>query len=173
MSRARAERLACQILEAGNYEIPVDVRTIANSLGIIVHNLQLERSVSGMLVIQGESAAIAVNDTDSSPRQRFSIAHEIAHYLLHKEHADLFVDGASIYYRDASSSEGTRFQEIDANAFAGELLMPKNAVIKRLENQPLHVLDDDAIIELAHYFGVSIQAMTIRLDRLRLLTGLT
>ncbi len=173
MSRVRAERLARQILSMNAYDVPVDVTAIASSLDITVHSLHLDSSVSGMLVIQGERAAIAVNAEDPSPRRRFTIGHEIGHYLLHKNTADLFVDGASIYYRDTRSSEGTRFQEIDANAFAAELLMPRDKVVERLGTQPIHVLDDDAIMELANYFGVSVQAMTIRLDRLGLLTGLT
>jgi Zn-dependent peptidase ImmA (M78 family) len=172
MSRVHAERLARGILETGGYDVPVDVISIANTLGIVVHTLPLEGSVSGMLVVQGELAAIAVNAADGSPRQRFSIAHEIGHYLLHRDASDLFVDGATIYHRDERSTKGTRFQEIDANAFAAELLMPRQILVERLDNQPLHVLDDDAIYNLAGYFGVSVQAMTIRLVRLGLLTGL-
>ncbi len=172
MSAVRAERLAREILEAGGYSVPIDVVAIARSLGVSVRHLPLESSVSGMLVVQGKRASIAVNENDQVPRQRFSIAHEIGHYLLHSDDADLFVDGASIYYRGKRSSEGTRFREIDANAFAGELLMPKHVLVKRLDNQPLHVLDEDAITELATSFQVSMHAMTVRLDRLRLLTGL-
>lgn len=171
MSKAQAENLARRILEEEACMIPVDVIAVAAKYGISVSSLELEDSVSGMLVIKGERAIIGVNSANHPHRQRFTIAHELAHYLLHRHKSDLFIDGASIYYRDDRSSKGTDFQEIDANAFAGELLMPKHSVKQMLREGPIYFFDEASICQMADFFQVSVQAMMIRLERLGLLTA--
>lgn len=171
MSKAQAENLARQILEEGGYTVPIDVFAIASKYGISVSSLELEDSVSGMLVIRGNRAIIGVNSTNHPRRQRFTIAHELAHYLLHRDKSDLFVDGASVYYRDEQSSKGIRFQEIDANAFAGELLMPRQALKQIIGAGSIHFFDEVSLEDMAAHFQVSVQAMMIRLERLGLLTA--
>ena len=66
---------------------------------------------------------IGVNEDHHSNRQRFSIAHEIAHFVLH--HGDTYIDkGYRVHFRDLESGSGTKREEMEANAFAAALLMP-------------------------------------------------
>ncbi len=79
-----------------------------------------------------------------------------------------------MFFRDEKSAQGTKFQEIEANTFAAELLMPEKVLRKRLSQEPLDALDDfekSALGELANELQVSCQALTIRLTRLGLITG--
>ena len=103
-------------------------------------------------------------------RQRFSIAHELGHYLPHREDGTVFVDRSSVFFRDRASSSGIRCQEVDANAFAAELLMPEGDLEAQLNGRPIDAFDEVSVRRLAARFGVSAQALTIRLTRLDLVT---
>ena len=168
--QGRPERAAQQLLKAIGSSVPVDVYEVAQHLGIEVYDQELEDSVSGMLVIEDDHAIIGVNAAHPAHRKRFTIAHEIAHFILHRSASSVFIDGSSVFYRDESSSEGSRAQEIEANAFAAELLMPAGVIKARLNNQPVDVFDDLLLHQLATEYHVSAQALTIRLTRLGLLT---
>jgi Zn-dependent peptidase ImmA (M78 family) len=166
----KAKRLARELVRKVGEQLPVDVYVIARACGVDVRQLPMEDSVSGVLVLKDGQAAIGVNEAHHPNRQRFSIAHELGHYLLHRNSSDLFVDAAPIFFRDDRSSDGTERQEIQANAFAAELLMPEDMLRAQLTNRPLDVFDDIAMRQLAVRFGVSVQALSIRLTRLGLIT---
>jgi len=147
---------------------------IAQAFGVTVQRQDLEEEVSGILVVKGERVVIAINGDHHPHRQRFTIAHELGHYLLHREASSVFIDVTTVFFRDQRSSEGTEWQEIEANAFAAELLMPMAALTETLREQVgnhlLNELDDVIIRRLAAQFSVSIQAITVRLARLGLIT---
>lgn len=149
-------------------ELPVDVKTIANTLGIAVHHEVMEDPISGMLILQDQNPVIVVNEHHHENRQRFTIAHELGHYCLHRWGSLVFID-SRVYFRDGDSSAGMYRQEIEANAVAAAVLMPEAALRDLLGNQPLDPYDDDRIEELAATFRVSTQAMTIRLTKLDLI----
>lgn len=130
----------------------------------------MEDYVSGMLVRRGKRGVIAVNSKHHVNRRRFSVAHEIAHFALEHE-GTKFVDAAPVFFRDDTSGKGVSAQEIEANAFAAELLMPSDAIAERLRRRPIDAFDDLAIQSLANYFEVSVQALTIRLVNLGLITS--
>jgi Zn-dependent peptidase ImmA (M78 family) len=112
--------------------------------------------------------------TESAPRKRFTIAHEIGHHILgHQFEAGSHVHvdrGNFISQRGPRASQGVDPKEIEANQFAASLLMPsvwvRAAAAKIQSHGPLV---DRHVEELANEFGVSEQAMTIRLTTLRLL----
>ena len=121
-----------------------------------------------MLVRNGRRAVIGVNWGHHANRQRFSIAHEIAHYVLHQ--GDTYIDkGYRINFRDLEAGSGTKREEVEANAFAAGLLMPSEWVRDAFEPQPFDLNDDDGIRMLAKQFAVSTQAMMYRLITLRLI----
>ncbi len=139
---------------------PISVGDIAQALGLGVVRRSLGKDVSGMIVrdfSQKSSAGfiIYVNSDDHINRQRFTAAHEIAHYILHR---DLIEDGVidDTMYR---SKELSSTYETQANQLAADILMPIRLVKKWRETIP------DAK-ELAKKFGVSEQAMAIRLKGL-------
>ncbi len=113
-----------------------------------------------MLLAHDDKAIIVVNKCSPAKRQRFTLAHELGHYLLHK------TPGSAIFHRDERSSQGTDRVEVDANAFAAELLMPADEVRAQAAELGVDLLEDDLTRQLADVFDVSIQAMSIRLQQL-------
>lgn len=169
MSKAAAERKARKLLAEVGAQVPVDVNAIAGYLGLSVVEEDLEDSVSGMLVLKNGRGVIGVNENHHPNRRRFSVAHEIAHYLLHHESASVFVDANPVFFRDDDSAAGTKQQEIEANAFASELLVPAAALRERVYQEAVDPYDDAAAHRLARTFGISAQALTIKLVRLGLI----
>jgi Zn-dependent peptidase ImmA (M78 family) len=168
-SGRRAEQLAQKALKEANQVVPVDVSRVAQHYGLGIHLQELEDAVSGMLVIRDSHAVIGVNQNHHPNRQRFTIAHEIGHYLLHADQARVFIENLDLY-RDELSSNGTSAREIEANAFAAELLMPTFALRKLVKGQLIDAYFDEHIIRrLAAKFGVSTQAITVKLSRLGLI----
>lgn len=153
---------------------PVDVEEIANSLDIQIKRDDLG-DISGLLYSEGGQAIIGVNDKHQSNRERFTIAHEIGHYLLH-DHESLHVDRIfpqSVRLRDQAASEGIYIDEMEANAFAAELLMPRSFLMedKLLQRKAVDYDEDTLLAELAKKYGVSQQAMTFRLMNLGIIEG--
>ncbi|HLU84827.1 MAG TPA: ImmA/IrrE family metallo-endopeptidase, partial [Vicingaceae bacterium] len=116
---------------------------------------------------------IGYNKSENEVRQRFTIAHEIGHYFLHRLEHEIFYDkkDASKLYRNHNSSTGEDQMEREANAFAAALLMPKNRLKLEIEKMQFDLgSDKDQILEkLAATFKVSNQAMMYRILNLRLL----
>lgn len=163
---ALAIRTARRLLEDANITRPkVDVDALAQRLGIIVRYAPLEGGISGTAIRRADGRSIiGVNSNHTDARQRFSAAHELAHVLLHSETEFHLDDGALIGFRSEESSKGSDPQEIEANQFAAELLMPEHFIRQDLDKLQIGDLDT-AIGKLADQYGVSVQAMTIRISR--------
>lgn len=172
--RSRAERAAESILERyGVTEPPIDVAALAASEGAEVRFVDARADVSGMLVQEGTSIVIGVNRQHHRNRQRFTIAHELGHWVLHQnKQPALFVDETMVYFRDSVSSRATDQREIQANTFGASLLMPRALLHHDLSGKRLDVNDDNAIRRLARRYQVSVQALTLRLAWLGLVEGL-
>ncbi|MBB6611788.1 ImmA/IrrE family metallo-endopeptidase [Pontibacter sp. Tf4] len=163
-------------------QAPVPVRKIAKALGLSIKAYDLGDGVSGALLLDNDKAIIGVNPSESRERTRFTIAHEIGHYSLHKSSSALFVDkdgliqkieedGVRVLFRDGKSSSGEVKIEREANAFAAALLMPVNLLKKEINSLDLdnYKHDEEIINELARRFKVSTIAMTYRLTNLGVL----
>ncbi|EPK7771230.1 ImmA/IrrE family metallo-endopeptidase [Klebsiella oxytoca] len=139
---------------------PVDPAKIANEMGLDVFITNLPGKVSGALIKQkDQDPAIFLNGDDNKVRQRFSCGHELGHYIARQsDHSDEY---EYVDLRGEAARNGTLPEEIFANQFAAELLMPKDEV-ERLnsQGQPSYIM--------AHHFGVSDDAMTFRLKNLGL-----
>ena len=169
----RVVQKATAVLEKmGVASAPVPVEEIAGRLGAKLVFEPIEQDVSGMLYREGESAIIGVNSLHANTRQRFTIAHEIGHLLLH-EGKPMFVDKlVRVNLRDATSSAATDKQEIEANRFAAELLMPVAFVeseVRDLLKRNEDISVDEFTQKMADRFKVSRQAMEIRLSTLGIL----
>ena len=131
----KIEKSVKKLLEANEIvNPPVPVDKIAGYLGaaIFYEPFDGQDDLSGMLFREGEKKIIGINSSHHSNRQRFSIAHEIGHLVLHNR--DLFVDKVvKINFRDSKSSQAIDKEEIAANAFAAELLMPKDFIIAEIK----------------------------------------
>lgn len=142
---------------------PVRIERIARDLGIEIRSGDLG-DVSGLLVRKGEAAIIGVNSTQMRQRQRFTIAHELGHFLLH-EGLEHHVDhDYRINFRSDLSSKATNVDEIEANFFAASILMPKQFLDELAAHEA--IADDEKSAELAKLFDVSRHAMSLRLANL-------
>ena len=164
--RAESEAQRVRTELAGD-ELPVPVEKVARDLGANVVYEAMERGVSGLLVRNDDSVVMGINSTHPSTRQRFSVAHEIGHLVLHKGRP-MVVDHVRLNLRDERSGSATDVEEIQANAFAAELLMPQALVLKELRSIDLARVGSEATVvrDLAHLFEVSEQAMEYRLVNL-------
>lgn len=145
---------------------PVLVERIVKSRGIVLQYAPLEEDLSGMAFIRDGVGIIGVNALHHPNRQRFSIAHELAHHELHADEIrdEVHVDKTfRVLMRDDVAAQGVDPLEIEANAFAAELLMPL-AILQEVVDPAGLDLDDDARIEaLARKFRVSTSALRFRL----------
>jgi Zn-dependent peptidase ImmA (M78 family) len=144
---------------------PVSVENVAIKLGIIIFKELLPEDISGILDLRTKPV-IMINATHYPNRQRFSIAHEIGHFLLHRPTGSIHIDKQT-FYRNTKSAEGLDEVEIQANNFAAELLMPTDLLTTEL-NKYSDLIDsnDDVVLELAKKFEVSTTAMGFRLQNL-------
>lgn len=162
------KKKAAELLEEnGITDAPVDVQSIAESLKISIRRTPTEDELSGFLLRkEGGPTLIGVNTNHHPNRQRFTIAHEIGHYVLH-QHSDLHVDRVVVKLRSELSSKGEDSEEIEANRFAAELLMPQVMLENDIQELPSSDLNDERVIQqLAKRYGVSANAMTNRLNTL-------
>lgn len=151
----------------GVTEAPVPLMRIAKACGARIHVDSLDGDLSGFLYRDKKGAVIGINTHHSSARQNFTLAHELAHLLLH-EQEQLHVDhGFRVRLRNDVSSQGTDEVEREANHFAASLLMPKKFIEKDLEEVDcVDLLDDDLLYDMARKYGVSTQALVNRLKNL-------
>jgi len=106
-----------------------------------------------------------VNSLHHPNRQRFTIAHECGHLWLHND--EVHIDRSfRIKKRDAVSSLAIDPDEIEANRFAAELLMPYTMLKNDLLDYDIDVENEQDIHELAKRYEVSIQAMTHRITNI-------
>lgn len=180
MASSRAIRTARELLMVEGVTAPsVPVDRIARRHARVVLG-ELPTEISGMLVPlppnpSQKSWAIVVNRSHAPVRRRFTIAHELGHLLLHR-YSQLHADtDFRIRFRDGSSSLGSIREEIEANQFAAELLMPEPLLVTYLSDLGLDYAgtreeSDDRprkqLARLAAKFGVSVQSLSFRIANL-------
>ena len=148
------------IILANQQEFPIQVGAIAKNLGIVVKKATLSAGISGQIKETDNICTIRINRHDVKARQRFTLAHEIAHFLLHR---DRLGDGITddILYRSSLSDK----LEAQANRLAADIIMPWELIKESLANysglkveKRIEKLSDDA--------GVSTTAIKIRLGKI-------
>ncbi|WP_054177112.1 ImmA/IrrE family metallo-endopeptidase [Citrobacter sp. CtB7.12] len=136
--------------------IPFDLDSFISKIGIELHRIIMDDELSGMLQKNTEGRwIISVNSLHHPKRQRFTLAHELGHYFLHRNRAISFVDEA--LYRSTHMDS----MEYEANNFAGALLMPKKQLIDFMNSK-----GTDAEL-ISEYFNVSVLAAKIRVETLQ------
>jgi Zn-dependent peptidase ImmA (M78 family) len=149
---------------------PVPIEKISKYLGLNVKYSKLDEEISGMIYFRNGITIVWINSLHHPNRQRFTLAHECAHYVLHRErildavHIDKRYEGL---LRSDISSRGVDPIEIEANQFAAELLVPENILIGQLEGLIDDIEDDLFVSRLAKKFKVSSQMMSNRLANVR------
>lgn len=141
-------------------EPPVDVIKISNLLGFKVVLFDFPETMSAVIRIEGTKKVIAVNKNKPEVRQRFSIAHELGHYL--SGHDNFSHERETFVDRDKKYLDPHHREEEEADEFAAELLMPEFMLKKDvLENK----LD---AVSIANKYDVSEQAIWLQLINLKL-----
>lgn len=144
---------------------PVDVIAIAQDLGLEPTSAVMENNIAGYIRRDDLSVAgyrIFYNREHHRFRQRFTVAHELGHYMMHR---DLLGEGVGddIMYRDGPTNLDNKWitpvEERQANTYAANLLMPLPLI------QHWRERGVSAIADLAEKFDVSVEAMRIRLGR--------
>jgi Zn-dependent peptidase ImmA (M78 family) len=105
------------------------------------------------------SGAILVATGRSAERRRYSIAHELGHFLVptHRPSGRSFeCSVADLHLLDAKDGDRRRRIEAEANRFAAHLLMPFGKVRARLGQTSTSL---ESIVAIAREFGVSKEAM--------------
>lgn len=150
------------INENDAFEGYVKVVKLAQSLGINIILATFEDdTIAGMLKFENNEVNIYVNEKQSANRQRFTIAHELGHFILHKNLVEN--QKGSIFYRKDFDNYSDALEQ-QANQFAASLLMPER-VIKELWDV-FHSIDP-----IADILRVSKQALLIRMTALGVING--
>ena len=171
MPPRRIETVVCRLLEKHDLtRPPVPVDVLAGQLGALVRYSPFEGEISGVVVRHDDQIIIGVNSLHHPNRQRFTIAHEIGHMLLHRGEA-VHVDRTfRINLRNDISSQAVDPKEIAANRFAAELLMPEHMLVVDLKGQVIDFENEEDLRRLAAKYRVSLQALTFRLANLGLIS---
>jgi Zn-dependent peptidase ImmA (M78 family) len=159
-------------------EAPIDLEKITKVLGISVEDDMTlhQKGVVGEICFSGNEPVVRINPFENTyrPRRRFTLAHELGHFCLHREGAHKgFVDSKETMSRSESYWD---FYESEANNFAAQLLMPKSLIIKegreiiRAHEEKGSKLSKKTFIELiAKRFEVSNKSMEYRLKNIGIL----
>lgn len=125
---------ASQILCMYRTHAPVDVVAIAVRFGINVWESYLPEGISGKIfrddVNGGASGfSIIVNQPEPLVRKRFTLAHEIAHFLLHRHQFGRELMDDALYRSGLGSA-----MESQANRLAAEILMPRELLGRLIDS---------------------------------------
>jgi hypothetical protein len=148
-----AERQATRFLQlSGVTEPPVPDSVITSLPRIHVEPVALGGTQGGAQWSNGRWIVV-INSLDSSGRQRFSLFHEFKHIVDHPFR--------NLLYPDSRSGDGEEWIETLCERFAADVLMPRAWVKRAWARDRIQTTR-----ALARLFGVSLQAMRIRLEQL-------
>lgn len=170
-ARPRPIDLVRPVIEAGP---PVNVQAALQNVGVLVRESDvLPDDISGHLKLLPNGRYEAAATASEHPyRRRFTLAHELGHFILHRSIIDEVggVDDDTMY---RSTSKGDIYNdhielthEKQANSFAANLLMPRAAVLEALDHPDHQVEGRASLMALMRAFQVSPSAMRWRLKNL-------
>ena len=131
----------------------IDLPAIAMYCGAVVVEQDL-RGCQARIIGRGDRAFITVSATSSAERKRWSIGHELGHWMHHRGSAAFRCSKRD--FRDWLTGSPER----QANAYGADLLLPKSMFLPRAAHRPVTLA---TVEELARTFGTSLTATAIRL----------
>lgn len=141
-------------------EYPVRLGEVAKRLGVKVLLSTLPRGTSGQIGQEDGEFVIRINRHEARHRQRFTLAHELAHYLLHRDR--IIAEGGwseNVLLRSGQPAN----IEYEANRLASDLVIP-SAQLSAATAEYAGPFTSEMIEDLARRFGVSTAAMEIKLQ---------
>ncbi|WP_293575632.1 ImmA/IrrE family metallo-endopeptidase [Phaeobacter sp.] len=150
--------------------VPVNVEAILRALDVEVRkDAILGEDISGEIRRNGERYVISTSGDEHAFRQRFTLAHELGHFVLHKSLIGTGLDDSKMYRSteagDFYNTEIKLAHERQANSFAAKVLMPKHLLKKKIDELSQSESKPD-VSELCNLFQVSYSAMKWRLVNL-------
>lgn len=135
---------------------PVPIKLITENFGLAIGAIDFQEDASRVAgLIDLKNSLIVVNGDDSPQRQAFTVAHELGHYLLHRD--EVKKEGnVNIMFRGPIGKVDDDWMEQEANCFAANLLVPDDLLQKYIE-----VTADQN--KLSKIFGVSKDVIGFRL----------
>lgn len=169
------KKIVQKVIEEFKQRGGLDIIKFAQNLGIDVYYkksiVSLLKSFSNdfnakiLFSQERKKYEIYVNPFHPVTRQRFSVAHELAHYILHRDLIGANKDGIA----RKGKKENPGKLEKEADELAAELLMPQEIVdefLKKKGYQKDGFLEDDLVREAAEHFRVSLLMAILRLRNL-------
>jgi Zn-dependent peptidase ImmA (M78 family)/transcriptional regulator with XRE-family HTH domain len=161
------EEIALEVrnrLGLGDAPIP-DLRALLEeAVGLRVFFYPMPSLIAGLFACNDVvGGCVGINSQHPAARENFSLAHEYAHFLTTRYQADVALESGRWMRSPA---------EQFADSFAGNFLMPRSGVIRRFSElkdaregeKNIRIAD---VLHLAQFYGVSVQAMCLRLEELR------
>jgi Zn-dependent peptidase ImmA (M78 family) len=161
----KAELRSAEVLrDLKTLNLPIDPFEIATRKDIVCQeNSSMESGISGCMVKAGDNFGILYSTRfPSEGFQRFTVAHELGHYFMDGHVSHLFADGQTLH-QSQSGFLSKDMYELEADAFAAGLLMPKAAFQRAMEDAGEGI---SAIEALATLCRTSLTATAIRLAKL-------
>ncbi|MGL4561941.1 MAG: ImmA/IrrE family metallo-endopeptidase [Brevinema sp.] len=115
-----------------SFNKPINVLQLAKDLGAKVYNPYMDTNLEGWIEYNQEDIVfeIFINPQYASLKQRFTLAHEIAHFLFHKK----YIQQQGQLDRGYSSKGFFDVKEWQANTFASEILVPTELIEDDINN---------------------------------------
>lgn len=136
---------------------PLDIESLVIKLGIKIIKEDGEEDFSGCIQQRADGVYyLSVNKYHNPRRQRFTMAHELGHFILHKDKLNE-IGRETILMREPKALSNI---EREANDFASDLLMPKDVFTQQIK------VGMNQIEDLADFFQVSVPAIKYRAMRL-------
>jgi Zn-dependent peptidase ImmA (M78 family)/DNA-binding XRE family transcriptional regulator len=137
---------------------------LESDVGLRVFQMSLPGKVAGLFAFtESLGGCIAVNANQPFERRRARLAHEYGHFLTRRYRSEILFE-----HRYERRPAGERFAE----AFARAFLLPEAGLRRRfldLERARPRGITHGDLCRLAHVYGVSVEAMTRRIEELRLI----
>jgi len=152
------EALVRRILQAEpNLTVPVPIQELCASLGIVgIEDLDTDAFEGGLVTDAQRSEGIILARRGGGPRRRFTIAHELGHFLMAHhvpDRPDRFLCTSSDLLRvKAKEGDGRQRREVEANRFAALMLMPPHRLREAMAG--FRKADLQHVLGLARDFGV-------------------
>ena len=162
--KTQIEEITINLLNRHNYiDDMVDIANIVRQQNYNVFIDDLDSNISGY--VDHDNKEVVLNKNETPERRRFTLAHELGHIILNAndnsiQHRDNIMNSQLDIYANDNN-------EVEANYFAGCILMPRNVFIREFNK-----IKQDISVKtqlLAYYFGVSQLAVYVRANVLNLI----
>lgn len=161
------------LLTPTDKEEKIDIVKLAVKNGFTVYPLKETANVDGLIVVNNRdesidknipySKVIAFKSSLTEEQNRFIIAHELGHYYLHNKYEEIHLYAKAYHLGPAKNDQ----EEIEADFFAANLLVPEETFKKQYESHDCSLKDSLIVREkLAHFFGVSTLCINKRIKEI-------